>query len=89
MDTGSADLFLDTKLRPMSGFKDTGINGSVGYLYVSRIPCGGAFLIMLFNTRDGSGASGHIILANVSIGEFTIPQQALSKNVSSLQRGVL
>ena len=88
LDTGSSDLWLDTANYTLSGLTDTGIPGSVKYVYVSPFSLNSMSLdINLIPISDGSGAWGNINLGSISWGDFTIRNQAFSESSNSYSGG--
>ncbi|KDQ55529.1 hypothetical protein JAAARDRAFT_48835 [Jaapia argillacea MUCL 33604] len=78
LDTGSADLWLDTSgldLTKLPGLINTGVEGEIDY-------------------ADGSGAKGPIYLGPVQFGDFLVQKQAFisapgSNAVSAGDKGLL
>lgn len=78
VDSGSSDLWIDASALDLPGAHHTGYKSTTEYGY--GLPCQSACRLCGLTVihRDGSSAGGEIVLANVTMGEFTVVNQALS-----------
>ena len=76
LDTGSADLWIDTRGMLLENVTNTGLSPYPMVYGSVRSDLGPCEVVTSSFVRDGTVAAGPILLAPVEFGNFSVPFQA-------------